>query len=101
MAIKDGNSRLTVTMPKEAVEIIKEDAKACNLTTSNYVYLVMMACSQRMSGWKAEAAVEQLNLIWDIQACGLDEVNEPWRKDRRRLVGEKGGNYPMKERQWN
>jgi hypothetical protein len=66
MAIKDGNVRLTVTMPKEIADAVREEAKEYGLSTSNYVYLVLVANNHRVDSRLGDLAENQLEVLREI-----------------------------------
>lgn len=67
MAIGEGKVRLTVTMPNDAAEVIRREAKMLNLTVSQYVYLTMMANSAIVDGRLGDLAAHQLEVTRAIK----------------------------------
>lgn len=74
MAISEEKIRVSITMPKDGIDVIREEAKHLNLTVSQYVYLTMMANSFLADGRLGDLAANQLQVLRD-RAWGY-EVDE-------------------------
>lgn len=65
MAVRDGNVRVTVTMPRDLHRVIQEEAKSMGLTVSGYVAMTMRANSFAGDEKSAEYANLQLQKLRD------------------------------------
>lgn len=69
MSIAREKVRVALSLPKDTLDVFKEDARSLDLTLSKYVYLLLAANSSHLDEFDSFRTVQQLEFIRD----GLSE----------------------------
>lgn len=61
--IPENKTRIALTLPKDAANAFRQDAKELNLSFSTYVYLCLAGMSMHMEEVESSAMLDRLNRL--------------------------------------